>query len=255
MSGKNMTVAVGERLPLDVPEDSDGTPMGIPVFLNPWPLRMVLPADVSQAHEDALMQSQPDGKISRLICMQAHQRLLTPNADPEAKGYLPLMQCSIYLRDQSGPMHKPLHWVGSVDVLGLGEPQSGMMFTVLHQLADQPRKGPPAQLMVTGRGGRLLLVANAAMHNEAARVWAFALHLAMSARGLHPDDFAEMLMVAEADLLPLVQRQGCMRALMPVAICGQRKTVRGGQLQAWLLKHGWLHPKQVACDDADGGAA
>lgn len=254
MSINSMTVAVGERLPLDVPEDSDGTPMGIPVILNPWPLRMVLPADVSQAHEDALMHSQVDGKIRRLICMQAHQRMLTPNADPDSKGYLPVMQCSIYLRDQSGPMHKPLHWVGSSDVLGWGEPHAGMMLKVMHQLADQPHKGPPVQLMVTGRGGRLLLVANTAMHNEAARVWALALQLAVSGSGLHPDDLAEMMYTAEADMMPLVQRQGCMRALMPVAICGQRKTVRGHQLQAWLLKHGWLHPKQVACDDAAGGA-
>lgn len=254
MSDKGMTVAVGERLPLDVPEDGDGTPMGIPVILNPWPLRMVLPADISQAHEDALMQSEPDGKISRLICMQAHQRMLTTDADPDAKGYLPLMQCSIYLRDQSGPIQKPLHWLGSTDVLGMGEPQSGMMLDVLQHLAHEPRKGPPVQLMITGRGGRLLLVANAAMHNEVARVWALALQLAICSSGLHPDDFAEMLAVAQADLMPIVRRQGCMRALMPVAICGQRKTVHGGCLHAWLMKHRWLHRKQVAGDDTEGGA-
>jgi hypothetical protein len=45
-----------------------------------------------------------------------------------------------------------------------------------------------------------------------------------------------------------------MRQLMPVAIGGQHYTVQGGQVRKWLIDQGWLHPKQVACDDAAGGA-
>ena len=200
------------------------------------------------------MQATPDGEIRRLVCMQAHQRLLVSVFAPEQTAYLPVMQCSIYLRGPSGPIHRPLHWIGSTDVLGWGGAHGDLMLQVMRQLAGQRSKGPPVQLMITGRDGRLLMVVNMAMHNDAARRWASSLQLAVAGHGVSADVFCEMLCKAEADLMPVVHRQGCMRPLMPVAVGGQHKAVQGQLLQAWLLKHGWLDPRQVGCDDADGGA-
>lgn len=255
MSMQSVQVAIGERVPIDIPEDIDGTPLSIPKILCPWPLEIVLPADIGPAHEQALMAATPDGKIRRLICLQAHQRRLESKADPEQQSYLPLIQCSLYLRGPSGPMHRPLHWLAFTDVLGYGQPHQDELLVVMKQLAQQPSKGMPARLVITGRDGRLLMVSSTAMHNAVAMVWARALHLAVSGASLHPSDFVDMVTQAEADLMPVVERQGCMRELMPVAIGGQHRTVRGDKLTSWLLRHGWLHPKQVACEDADGGAA
>lgn len=252
MSIDRTKVAIGERMPIDLGEDLDGTPLGIPHIMSPWPLQMVLPADISPAHEQALIDAAPHGEIRRLICLQAHQRMLTPDDGPEEQSWLPLIQCSLYLRGPSGPMHRPLHWLAFTDVLGFGQPYQDQMLAMIHRLAQQPDKGPPAHVMITGRGGRLLMVARMAMHNAAAMVWARALHLAVSGPSLAPKDFVQMVAQADADLMPKVERQGCMRELMPVAVIGKRRTVRGGQLTRWLLRHGWLHPKQVACEDTDG---
>jgi hypothetical protein len=249
---EHIATAIGQQIPIDLPEDRDGTPHTMPVVQIPWPLQIILPADIGPAHEQALMQATPDGPIRRLICLQGHQRRLQSNSHPEQMAWLPLIQCSIYLRGPKGPMHQPLHWIATTDVMGWGEPYQTTLLEVMQKLDDQPGQGMPAKVMVTGRGRRLLLGADLAMHNAAALVWARALYLAVSGHSLHLEDFAEQCTVAEADLLPKVQRAGCMRQLMPVAIGGQHASVRGGQMTSWLIDHGWLDPQQLRCDEDQG---
>lgn len=253
MSRHSIRVAIGQAVPVDLPEHDDGSPHEIPLILRALPLRMLLPADIGPAHEQALMTATPSGRVSRLICLQAHAWRLESTDDPERVAYLPLLQVSIYLRGVGGPLHRPLHWIGSVDVLGRGDPHGGMVES-MRLLADHPTKGPPATLIVTGRDRRLLAVATLAMHNAVASSWARALQLAASHAQLERDEFPGEVMVAESHLLPLVQRDGCMCPLVPVAIGGHSSTVEGQQLQRWLIRRGWLHPQQVAVgDDAGGG--
>lgn len=248
-----MTVEIGQTVPIDLPDASDGTPHTTPVMTCPWPVQIVLPADISPSHEQALMQASANGSIRRLMCMQGHQRRLVSKADPSRMAWLPVMQVSLYVRGPSGPLHRPLHWIATANVLGDGEPHQTLLMHVMQQLADSPGKGVPVRLLVTGRDRRLLLIANLALHNDAAIVWAKALHLAVSGYSLRQDDFAEQWATAKADLLPCVERAGCMRPLMPVAISGRHRTVRGGKLMAWLVTRGWLHPQQVPCEE--GGQA
>ena len=253
MSTESMTLKQGDQWPGMLPEYPDGSPFNIPVVLKPWPLKAVMPVDVNAAHEQALMRAGTDGEIRRLICFQAHQRTLTHD-DTGIVSWLPVLQISLYLRDSSGPIHRPLHWLAVSDVSGLGDPALGVLEDAANKLGADPSKGMPCQLIITGQQRKVLLIANLAMHNLVANYWRTALTLSASHAELDPDDFVDQAMRAEHDLCPMVARSCCMRQLMPVAIGGQHYTVQGGQVRKWLIDQGWLHPKQVACDDAAGGA-
>jgi len=205
--GDIVQVKVGEHLPdCRLLLRPDGTVEPHAIIHDPIRLHLVLGADVSPEHEQAIIDasSDADDDTSRRLWGWWTMR--------GAPGW---MMCQLLLRP--GQRQFPvLYWHGKPCPC-CADTYQQLAAAYVADLQRHPSRGLPARLVVVGRGHRVLMVSRVECHNAIARQWLAVL----------------------ADRTAIGQTSGG----GPLQhFCGQSDLT--SDPERWLLEHGWIESPQ-----------